>query len=319
MVNAAPHLLGYFYDALDQPSRSGKNRRERLRLGFEKLNFRKLLKLFTEERWDLVINTHFLPAELLASLRRDGKVDTPQVTVVTDFETHRMWLNQPCEQYFTASEEGSQNLQYLGVPASDITLTGIPIHPVFSVKKDRAALRAKYGLDDRPVVLQVAGGFGVGPIEQIYRALLAVPEPTQVVAITGRNEKAKAELARVPVPKSHRGTVIGFTKDIDEWMKLSDLVVSKPGGLTTSETLASGAVMVIMNPIPGQETRNSDFLLENGAAVKVNTIGTLAYKVAALLRDPGRMKQLRAGVARIARPRAAFEVIQRAFDFMAKS
>ena len=98
-------------------------------------------------------------------------------------------------------------------------------------------------------------------------------------------------------------------------MRLSDLVVSKPGGLTTSETLAAGAVMIIMNPIPGQETRNSDFLLENGAAVKVNTIGTLAYKVTLLLRDPERLKQLRSNVARIARPRAAFDIINRAFDF----
>src|SRR5207248_3184315 len=101
-------------------------------------------------------------------------------------------------------------------------------------------------------------------------------------------------------------------------LKLSDLVVSKPGGLTTSETLACGAVMVILNPIPGQETRNSDFLLENGAAVKVNNVGTLAYKVTSLLRDPARMNQLREGVARVARPRAAFDVIRRAFDFMKK-
>jgi processive 1,2-diacylglycerol beta-glucosyltransferase len=318
LVNKAPYLLGYFYDALDKPSRSGKNRRDRLRLTLEKLNFRKLLKRFQEEEWDLVINTHFLPAELLASLRRESKVATPQVTVVTDFETHRMWLNQPCDHYFTASEEGTQNLLFLGVPPTDITLTGIPIHPVFSVSKERAALRAKYNLDERPVVLQMAGGFGVGPIEQIYTTLLQVPEPIQVAVITGRNEHARKDLERVSVPAGHRGTIIGFSKDIDEWMRLSDLVVTKPGGLTTSETLAAGAVMVIMNPIPGQETRNSDYLLENGAAVKVNTLGTLAHKVSSLLRDPNRMKQLRASVVRLARPRAAFDIVQRALDFIPK-
>jgi processive 1,2-diacylglycerol beta-glucosyltransferase len=319
MVNRAPHLLGYFYDVLDRPSKSGRNRRDRFRLGLEKLNLRRLIRLFTDQRWDLVINTHFLPAEILASLRREGRVTLPQVTVVTDFETHRMWVNAPCEHYFVASEEGSQYLQYLGVPAQDITLTGIPIHPVFSTAKDVAALKKKYKLDDRrPVVLQVAGGFGVGPIEQIYRALLSVPEPAQVVVITGRNEKAKQELERVTVPPEHRGVIVGFTKEIDEWMRVADLVVSKPGGLTTSETLAAGAVMVIMNPIPGQETRNSDFLLENGAAVKVNTLGTLAYKVSLLIRSPARLKQLRAGVARLARSRAAFDVVKRSLDFMAR-
>jgi len=319
MVNKAPHLLGYFYDKLDRPSRSGKDRGGKMRLALEKLNLRKLVRLFEKESWDLVINTHFLPAEILASLRRDGKADIPQVTVVTDFESHRMWVNQPCDHYFTATEEGSQYLQYLGVPASDITLTGIPIHPVFRKEKDRAALRAKYGLDARtPIVLQLAGGFGVGPIEQVYRALVNVPEPVQVLVITGRNEKAKEELERVPVPAGQRGVIVGFTKDIDEYVRMADLVVSKPGGLTTSETLAAGAVMVVLNPIPGQETRNSDFLLENGAAVKVNTIGTLAYKVTSLLRDPGRLRQLRANVARIARPNAAFDVVRRSLEFMRK-
>lgn len=320
MVNNAPHLLGYFYDLLDRPSRSGKNRADRLRLAFEKLNFRKLLKLYEQQPWDLVINTHFLPAELLASLKKEGRVTTPQVSVVTDFESHRMWLNQPCEHYFVATQEASQYLQHLGVPATDITLTGIPIHPVFSTSKDVVALRKKHGLDPKkPVVLQLAGGFGVGPIEQIYRTLLSVPEPTQVVVIAGKNEKAKKELESVPVPKGHRGVLVGFTKEIDEWMRMADLVVSKPGGLTTSETLAAGAVMVVMNPIPGQETRNSDFLLENGAAVKVNNLGTLAYKVTALLRDPERMRQLRAGVERLAKPRAAFDVIQRASAFLSPS
>src|SRR5688572_33259051 len=97
-------------------------------------------------------------------------------------------------------------------------------------------------------------------------------------------------------------------------MRLADLVVSKPGGLTTSETLACGAVMVILNPIPGQETRNSDFLLENGAAVKVNSVSTLRFKVTNLLRDPARMKQLREGVARIAHPRAAFDILERSLS-----
>jgi processive 1,2-diacylglycerol beta-glucosyltransferase len=109
---------------------------------------------------------------------------------------------------------------------------------------------------------------------------------------------------------------VGFTKEIDELMAVADLVISKPGGLTTSETLARGAVMVIVNPIPGQESRNSDYLLENGAAIKVNNAATLPYKVAALLEDPRRLKQLRENVRRIARPRAAFDVVKRSLDMI---
>jgi processive 1,2-diacylglycerol beta-glucosyltransferase len=317
LVNKAPHVLGYFYDLMDQPSRSGKNRGDRLRLAVEKLNLRRFTRFLQQENWDLVINTHFLPAEIIAHLRRTERLVLPQVIATTDFETHRLWVNQPCEHYFTATEEGALYLHHWGVPAENVTVTGIPIDPVFAEPKDKAACRAKHGLDgDRPMILQLAGGFGVGPIEKLYQALLEVPRPLDVVVVAGRNEAVKKELMEVPVPPCHRAKILGFTTEIDEWMAAADLVVSKPGGLTTSETLARGAILVIVNPIPGQESRNSDFLLENGAAIKANNAATLAHKVNALLADPARLAQLRANVARLARPRAAFDVVQRSLQFL---
>jgi processive 1,2-diacylglycerol beta-glucosyltransferase len=317
LVNKAPHVLGYFYDLMDQPSRSGKNRTDRLRLALEKLNLRKFIQLVKDEPWDLVINTHFLPAEIIASLRRKGELTLPQTTATTDFETHRLWVNQPCDHYFTATPEGARYLQHWGVPAGDITVTGIPIHPVFAKSKDRGDCLARHGLTgDRPIVLQLSGGFGVGPIAKLYRALLDVTRPIELVTIAGRNEEVKKELAAIEVPPRHRAKVLGFTDQIDELMAAADVVVSKPGGLTTSETLARGAVMAIVNPIPGQESRNSDYLLENGAAIKVNNIGTLAYKIDSLLEDPARMAQLKANVACLARPRAAFDVVKRSLQLL---
>jgi processive 1,2-diacylglycerol beta-glucosyltransferase len=319
LVNQAPHVLGYFYDLMDQPSRSGKNRGDRFRLALEKLNLKPFLRLLTEEPWDLAISTHFLPAEIIAALRRKGKIRLPQVTATTDFETHRLWVNQPCERYFTATQEGALYLQHWGVPAQDTQPTGIPIHPVFAEPKERSACLARQGLvGDRPVVLQLAGGFGVGPVEKMYRALLSVEVPIELVTSAGRNPKLKEELEAIPVPPRHRAKVIGFTKEIDELMGVADLVVSKPGGLTTSETLARGAVMVIVNPIPGQESRNSDFLLENGAAIKVNNTATLPYKLTALLKDASRLEWLRANVKRVARPRAAFTVVEEALRLLKK-
>jgi processive 1,2-diacylglycerol beta-glucosyltransferase len=317
LVNKAPHVLGYFYDMLDQPSRSGKYRGDRLRLAVEKLNLKPFLRLLTGERWDLAINTHFLPAELIASLRKQGKVTLPQTTATTDFETHRLWVNQPCERYFTATEEGSLYLQHWGVPAADTLATGIPVHPIFAQPKDRAECLKRQGLaGDRAIILQLAGGFGVGPVEKLYRALLAVEEPIELVAATGRNEQLKEELAAIPVPERHRVKILGFTREIDELMTAADLVVSKPGGLTTSETLARGAPMVIVNPIPGQESRNSDYLLENGAAIKVNNAATLPYKLTALLRDREKMEWLRGNVRRIARPRSAFTVVEESLKLL---
>ena len=140
----------------------------------------------------------------------------------------------------------------------------------------------------------------------------------ELVVIAGNNETVKAELEGLPPPPRHRVKMLGFTTDIDELMAVADLVVSKPGGLTTSETLARGAVMVIVNPIPGQEARNSDFLLESGAAIKVNNIGTLPYKIGGLLADKPRLAQLKANVARIAKPRAAYDVVERSLKLLAK-
>jgi len=315
LVNLAPHVLGYFYDLLDKPA-SPRRTSDRLKLMVEKLNLGKFLKFLTAEPWDVIVNTHFLPAEIIASLRQKGTLTTPQLTVTTDFETHRLWVNQPCELYFTATEEGALYLQEWGVPAKDTRVTGIPVHPAFSIEKSRAECLEKQKLrGDRPIVLQLAGGFGVGPIEQLYRALLGIEVPLEIVVVSGRNEQLKQTLEKITVPDRHLGHVLGFTTEIDELMAVADLVVSKPGGLTTSELFSRGAAFAIVNPIPGQESRNSDYLLENGAAVKINHVGTMSHKLTELLKDPSRLARLKENSRRLGHPRAAFDVAQTALDF----
>ncbi|HEX8914202.1 MAG TPA: glycosyltransferase [Humisphaera sp.] len=310
LVNHAPHMLGLLYDLMDKPRRP-RSSRDRLRLAFEKLNLKAFLALLRDEPWDAVVNTHFLPAEIIASLRKKGEISVPQVTVTTDFETHRLWVNQPTDRYTTATEEGRQYLAHWGIPVDTVTVTGIPIHPVFATPKPREQCLRNQGLKgDRPVVLQLAGGFGVGPIERLYEAVLSVPTPVDLVVVCGKNAKLKAKLESLPAPKQHRVKVLGFTDQMDELMAAADVVLSKPGGLTTSEVLARGAAMMIVNPIPGQESRNSDYLLESGAAVKVNNVGTLAYKLDGLLNDRPRLEQIKANARKIAKPRAAFDAAE---------
>ena len=316
LVNKAPHVLGYFYEMMDK-ARPADSKRDRLRLAVEKLNLSKFLDLIQDEPWDVVVNSHFLPAEIIASLRRDGKIQLPQITVTTDFETHRLWVNEPCDQYTTATSEGAAYLAHWGIPASHVHVTGIPIHPVFSEPKDRAACLAAHGLaGDKPIVLQVAGGFGVGPIAQLFRGVLDVQSPLEIVVVCGRNASVKEELQRIEPPTRHRVKVVGFTEQIDELMNVADIVLSKPGGLTTSEVLARGAAMAIVNPIPGQESRNSDFLLENGAAIKINNVATLGMKLTQLLQDPGRLATIKANARKLAHPRAAFDVARMALDYL---
>lgn len=316
LVNRAPHVLGYIYDHMDKPRRPD-SRRDRLRLALERLNLKTFRKRMREGQWEVVVNTHFLPAEIIASLKRDGKLSVRQITVTTDFETHRLWVNQPSEHYTTATEEGAAYLRHWGVPREHVSVTGIPIHPVFSRPKDRRECMRKHGLvGDRPIVLQLAGGFGVGPIERIFRGILSIDMPLQVVVVAGRNEVAKEGLENVEVPPRHRARVFGFTDEIDELMAVADVVLSKPGGLTTSEVLARGAAMAVVNPIPGQESRNSDFLLENGAAIKINNVATLPMKLAALLNDPNRLGLLKENSKRLAKPRAAYDVARLALGWV---
>jgi processive 1,2-diacylglycerol beta-glucosyltransferase len=320
VMNRAPYVHGFLYDLFDRPARVPLTRSDRVRLAVERLNLRRFVRFLQAAPCDLIINTHFLPAEIVASLRRQGKIDTPQVIVTTDFDTHRMWVHRPCEHYFTATEEGAHYLRYWGVPAGDVTVTGVPIHPAFGVPKDGKECAKKHGLStDRPVVLQMAGGMGVvGPIEQMYAALLQTTRPIELVAAVGRNAPLRARLEKIAPPPRHRARVLPFTTEIDEYMAAADLVVSKPGGLTVAEALARGAVLVMVQPVPGQESRNSDYLLENGAAVKANNLPQLVYKVGALLADPERLARLRANGGRIARPNAAADVAARALAFVKK-
>lgn len=317
LVNKAPYVLGYFYDLMDrQPSAQHKT--DRLRLAVERLNLRPFISFMQNQHWDLVVNTHFLPAEIIACLRGKGELATPQFTVTTDFETHRLWVNQPCERYFTATGEGAAYLAHWGVPAADVRVTGIPIHPVFSRPKSRDECLVRQQLTGgRPIILQLAGGFGVGPISQIFKALLDIDVPLELVVVAGRNEALKNELDHAAVPERHRVRVLGFTEQIDELMRVADMVVTKPGGLTTSEALAYGAALAIVNPIPGQESRNSDFLLEHGAAIKINNIGTLRYKLTELLNDRGRLEVLCANARQLGRPRASFDIAQQALEWPA--
>ena len=317
LVNRAPYVLGYFYDLMDRAP-SAQRKSDRFRLLVERLNLGRFLKFLTQGNWDLVVNTHFLPAEMIAALRAQGRTRLPHFTVTTDFETHRLWVNQPCDRYFTATEEGAENLRHWGVPTGDVTVSGIPIHPTFSRRKPRAECLARHGLiGDRPVVLQLAGGFGVGPIEVLCQSTLAVATPLELVVVTGRNEELRGRLADLTVPPQHRICVLGYTTAMDELMTAADIVITKPGGLTTSEALACGAAMVVVNPIPGQESRNSDFLLENGAAIKINNPATLPYKLGVLLSSPSQVDRLRENARRLGRPEAAFTIAQAAMDRLA--
>ena len=177
-------------------------------------------------------------------------------------------------------------------------------------------MRRKHGLEEtRFTILVSAGGFGVGPVGHLMQALGGLSHSARVVAVCGRNDALRAELTeriqKFEGRSSVSFTLLGFTTEMDELMTAADLYVGKPGGLTTSEALAKGLPMVVINPIPGQEERNSDHLLEEGVAIRCNNLPALAYKIDKLLDTPGKLARMAANAARLGKPDSAFAVVDR--------
>ena len=311
MVNHMPEVLGWLYDRLDKPEYD-----DRFQLAFDKLNTGPFVKLLEKFQPDITVCTHFLPAEIISWLIGEGRLSTRQAIVVTDFDVHSQWLCPNYAHYFVALDETRAHLEEMGVPADRITISGIPVDPIFAVPKDKAEMRRKFGLKpEGTVILTSAGGFGVGRIDDMMTSLLKLKHPAQVVAICGRNQELRARLEEMakglPLDARVSLKVVGFTTEMDEYMAASDLIVGKPGGLTTSESLARGLAFVVVNPIPGQEERNSDHLLEEGAAIRSNNLPVLSYKIDKLLDDPARLAAMQANARRLGKPRAAFDVVEK--------
>jgi processive 1,2-diacylglycerol beta-glucosyltransferase len=311
LVDKAPDVLGWLYEHFDKPWHY-----QRRRLSFDKLNAGPFIKLLREYQPDLAVCTHFLPAEIISWLKEKHRLYTRQAIVVTDFDLHALWLCRHYEHYFVALEETKLHLQVLGTPPEKITVSGIPVDPVFAENKDKTEMRRKLGLDlALPAILISAGGFGVGPMEMLIESLTKMHNKVQVIAICGKNAELKNRLEKFSLklfPKSTLRIIpVGYTTQMDEYMSAADLLLGKPGGLTTSEALAKALPIVIVRPIRGQEERNADHLLEEGAAIRCNNLPVLAYKIDKLLDDPRRMSQMRKNVRRLARPAAALNIVRK--------
>lgn len=309
MVNRAPGVLGWLYDYADKPWKD-----ENRRLMFDRMNAIPLINALRQYRPDTVICTHFMPAEIMSWLICRRTIQARHAVVITDFDVHAMWLCRHVSRYFVAMDETKVHLEKLGFAPERISVSGIPVDPVFAVQKDKTELRRKLGIElERPTIMLSAGGFGVGPMEQILRYVKEVKHPAQVLAMCGRNEELRQRLNTWNEEQTESNVLVkavGYTTDMDEYMGASDIVLGKPGGLTTSEALTKGLVFVIVNPIPGQEERNADHLLEEGAAIRCNNLPTLGYKIDKLLADPAKLEAMKQSALRIARPLASRDIAE---------
>ena len=313
LVKRSPGLWGWFYEATDEPWET-----DTLRKMLDYPNTGPLADLIEKEQPDVVVCTHFLPAEIVSHLIRRKRIDARLAIVVTDFHVHAMWLSRVFHRYFVANDESKVHLAMLGFPEDRVTVSGIPVHPLFSESQDVAKLRKKWGVDTGlPVVLVSAGTFGVTGAEEIVRALGFLKTPVEAVVICGRNaelREAVDQYVHSEAPRHLNFHVQGYTIDMHEWMSVADLFIGKPGGLTTAEALSKGLPMIVYQPIPGQEEYNSDYLLENGVALKCNDLTTLAYKLDGLLNDTARLSAMREKASRLAHGDAAQTIVDVLLD-----
>lgn len=308
LVEKLPQFWSFLYAKSDRPSRDsllGK-----LKRAIERLNTRKLDAEIARLKPDAILCTHFLPAELLSRQRARGKELPPVWVQVTDFDVHALWVHPHVDHYCVASDEIAYRLMDRGIAAGKISVTGIPVMPQFAEPLDRTTCAEELGVSPEIfTVLMMAGGAGVGALDELAARLLALPERLQLIALAGRNAEMLKRLQALA--REHPGKLfpLGFTTTVERVMTAADLVVTKPGGLSVSECLAKRKPMLLVSPIPGQEERNADYLLEAGAAVKAIDATTLEFKLARLLADPGRLASMSEAAHKIARPDAARAVL----------
>lgn len=306
LVDTAPELYALAFRKTDDPERV--RRFSPLRRLAGRLAAAPFVDKVRELAPDLILTTHFMPPEILGRSKEKGRLRAPIVSVVTDFEAHALWLEDSVDLYCVAFPETKDRLVARGVPEGAIEATGIPVAARFGSPPSKAQARKSLSLATRhPVLLVLGGGFGMGPLERIAAELDRVAKPVSAVVVCGKNEELRASVADRRF--KHPTTVLGFADNMHELMAACDLVVTKPGGLTSSEALAVGRPLLIANPIPGQEEANSDFMLERGAAAKLSRIEDLPSKLDRLLGSKA-LDAMAASAKALGRPDAARRVCE---------
>ena len=293
MAKKAPWAWGEIYD------HSQKGAMSHISSGANKFMSIKLNKLFEEFKPDIVISTHPFASQMTAYLKEKGKTNCVLASVMTDFASHDQWLvgSKYIDHIFVSHEGMKKDIITKGIPASKIHATGIPLSNRFLEHFNRKEIKASFDLDyNKKTILFFGGGeFGLGK-EKTLKILKAfidnIHDEYQIIAISGKNEKMQAKFEEL-VGNNPNVQVYGYTNEVPELMSISDLVVTKPGGLTITESLASGLPIVVINPIPGQEVENAEFLEKKGVAVWIRKTENPDEAVKELLENPEQIKHMK--------------------------
>lgn len=282
----------------------------------------KLLKLLREKNADLIISTHPFGSQMCSYLKRKGKINSKIATIMTDFAPHDQWLvgSDFTDYFFVAHDKMKQYLINKNIPEKKIFSTGIPISTRFTKEYDKEKLLKEFNLQPgKQTILFFGGGeYGLGKSKtfNIFENLIQSNENMQIIAISGKNPEMKKEFENIieKYNKSNCVKLLSYTNKVPELMNISDLVVTKPGGLTTSESLASHLPMIIINPIPGQEKENAEFLENHGIAVWIKNSNESKMIFELLLSNKEKLEDMKKNTSILAKPFSTAEICKILLD-----
>jgi processive 1,2-diacylglycerol beta-glucosyltransferase len=304
VIKMTPQIWDYLYD-----NPKVVKRVEKIKESIHKFNSPKLKNLFDDFKPDAVLCTQAFPCGMCADYKKTYGSDLKLIAVLTDYVPHSYWVYDAVDYYITPSEDVSLRLVQKGIAADKIKSFGIPFDSKFNACPERNNIFQRLGLDaGLPTLLIMGGGQGLGPIKTIVRSLEKVRREIQGMVVTGTNKKLFNSLERKVKKYKNKILVIGYTNNINELMEISNIIVTKPGGVTTAEVLAKKIPMIIVKPIPGQEENNTAYLTQKGAALKVDEPKEINFVIEDLLSHPAKISRMRESAGAISKPNASLDI-----------
>lgn len=310
IIKLSPVIYGYLYRQAErgQPL-AGRGKTEFNRL-LNLLAAPRLVEYIKTFQPEAIVCTHPFPLGIVSHMKKKGIFKGPLLTTITDFTLHSFWVFPEVDIYFIGAQALFTSVDEFRIDRDRIRATGIPIDPAFGKQYDQLRLREELSLSPvGPVVLIMGGGLGMGLLEEAVKVLAESTVKCQLVVVTGTNRPLYDRLAKKAASMPRRLVVFSYVNNVHQLMAAADLMVSKPGGLSCAEALACGLPLVMVDPLPGQEERNAEFLASSGAAVRL--VGkSLAEVVRGCLNNPERLHQMSAAAAKLGRPHAARDAVQ---------
>jgi len=304
VIRRTPEVWGYLYDNPKIVQRTQK-----LRNSIHRYNSQKTQRLLEDFKPDAIICTQAFPCGVIADYKKTSGSEVFLSGVLTDYAPHSYWLYDNVDLYFVPSEKTRERFLTDGIRLDKIQVTGIPIDPKFNEVVDRKSIIDSLKLSHKePVILIMGGSQGVGPIRDIIRMLERCDEKFQMVVVSGHNKRLHSYLKKAAPRLVKKTIVFGYAENIDALMEISSLIITKPGGITVSEALAKSLPLLIIKPIPGQEQMNTNHLIENKVAIRINNIQEGEIFVKELLSKPEALSNIQRRAREFSRPNSALDI-----------